>query len=205
MLKTTKVIIFATLEGVAVVNPAMEAWGCTLNEIGETMLAPFPEERAKFLARIEGLLKAPDVDKIKSPFPGTDIKILRAETEDEFLARIQGKDVPPDAKHVQVLDLSELPEPANDMPFRGAWRTEGQGVFVDMPAARNIIRADLRHMRERMWPSLDAAVTAALAKGDQAAAQVAEARRQRARDLPASPQLEEAKTPAELKALVFEI
>ena len=64
-----------------------------------------------------------------------DGEIVWAETEDEWFARIQAKDVPADAIDVQIVEEEALPQ---DRTFRDAWVHKAGVVSVDMKKARAV-------------------------------------------------------------------
>ncbi len=56
-------------------------------------------------------------------------------SEDEAIAVVQAKDVPPDATNVEIMELASLP----GREFRGAWEKPGTGVpIISMVKAREI-------------------------------------------------------------------
>ena len=69
---------------------------------------------------------------VVSPAPAAQ---FLSETEDEFLARIQAKDVPSDAINPQIVDESTIPA---DRTFRNALRQNGSILIHDMPTCRQI-------------------------------------------------------------------
>jgi hypothetical protein len=101
-----------------------------------------------------------------------------AETEDEFIARIQAKDVPADASGVMIVDESAIP---TDRSFRDAWKAEGAGIGVDFTKAQEITKERLRRERAPLLAALDVQFQRALETGADTAPIVAE--KQRLRDV----------------------
>src|SRR3990167_6600599 len=66
------------------------------------------------------------------------------ETEDEFVARIAAKDVPPDVINLQFVDESAVPQ---DRTFRNAWRQSGASIRVDLPIARTLVEKEIETRR----------------------------------------------------------
>lgn len=95
-----------------------------------------------------------------------------------------------------------------DRTFRNAWVDAGDGVVVDLPLARNIVREKIRQVRPERFQSLDNAmkpleVKAALGTitaAEKRALTGLEAQRQALRDAPADPAIDAAKTVDDLKA-----
>lgn len=84
---------------------------------------------------------------------------LPDETEDDFLARIQGKDVPAGVIS-QVVDRASFPA---DRTFRNAWEHDaaGSAVRVNLPKARTI-------HKDRLLARRDAAISGLQPKLDRA-------------------------------------
>ena len=99
-----------------------------------------------------------------------------------------------------VRDASSLTVP-QDRTFRGAWQFSGDVVEIDMVAAREIHKDNLRAERGPRLEALDTAWFRAAETGDaDAQAQVA-ADKQALRDVTSDPRIEAASTPEALKAL----
>lgn len=112
-----------------------------------------------------------------------------AESESDFVARIQARDVPADATNVAVVDVSTVPA---DRTFRNAWKREGTGIGTDMAKAREIHMDRIRAVRDAELARLDV---------EQLKGRDVTAEKQRLRDLPATFDLTVAATPEDLKAL----
>ena len=100
-----------------------------------------------------------------------------------------------------VRDASSLTVPA-DRTFRGAWQFNGAAVDIDMAAARDIHRDNLRREREPKLAALDVDYMKALEQGGDTAAIAAQ--KQALRDVTADARIEAAATPDELKALTLD-
>ena len=100
-----------------------------------------------------------------------------------------------------VRDASSLTVPA-DRTFRGAWQFNGAAVEIDMAAARDIHRDNLRREREPKLAALDVDYMKALEQGGDTAAIAAQ--KQALRDITADARIEAAATPNELKALTLD-
>ena len=100
-----------------------------------------------------------------------------------------------------VRDASSLTVPADRM-FRGAWQFNGAAVDIDMAAARDIHRDNLRREREPKLAALDVDYMKALEQGGDTAAIAAQ--KQALRDITADARIEAAATPNELKALTLD-
>ena len=101
-----------------------------------------------------------------------------------------------------VRDASSLTVPA-DRTFRGAWQFNGAAVEIDMAAARDIHRDNLRREREPKLAALDVDYIKALEQGGDTATIAAQ--KQALRDITADTRIEAAATPDELKALTLEV
>lgn len=101
-----------------------------------------------------------------------------------------------------VRDASSLTVPA-DRTFRGAWQFNGAAVDIDMAAARDIHRDNLRREREPKLAALDVDYMKALEQGGDTAAIAAQ--KQALRDVTADARIEAASTPDELKALTLDV
>lgn len=97
-----------------------------------------------------------------------------------------------------VRDASSLTVP-NDRTFRGAWQFNGDAVDVDMAAAKEIHKDNLRAERAPRLADLDVAYMKALEAGS-GAADIA-SQKQVLRDITSDARIEAAATPDELKAL----
>jgi hypothetical protein len=116
-----------------------------------------------------------------------------AQDDDEFLALVMAKDVPPDATDVRIAQQSDVPV---DRTFRNALKTDMQH---DMPKAREIQRDRMRRARAPKLEALDAEFMRALEAGAPTADIVA--RKQALRDVTADPRIENAQSTAALKAV----
>jgi hypothetical protein len=101
-----------------------------------------------------------------------------------------------------VRDAASLTVPA-DRTFRGAWQFNGAAVEIDMAAAKEIHRDNLRAARKPLLDALDVDYMKALETGGDAAAVAAQ--KQTLRDVTADARIEAATTPDELKALTLEV
>ena len=97
-----------------------------------------------------------------------------------------------------VREASSLTVPT-DRTFRGAWQFNGDAVEVDMAAARNIHKDNLRAERAPRLADLDVAYMKALEAGS-GAADIA-TQKQTLRDITADSRIANASTPDALKAL----
>ena len=127
----------------------------------------------------------------------------RVLTDREYLDHIIGRNV---AKGVIPKDaeLVMLPDdwvPADRRAFRSAWVLNGETIDVDMPRAREIQKARLRREREPMLAALDTEYMRADETRDAARKSAIAAEKQALRDVTASPLIDAAKTPEELKSL----
>lgn len=123
-----------------------------------------------------------------------------AETEAAFLVRLAAMVVPPDARDIQVLPASALPD---DRLFRAAWCAgPSGGVVVDLARARALRLGQIRAARDRLLARLDGPMLRALEAGDQPDLARLQARRQALRDLPALAEaaLDTLSAPADLAA-----
>ncbi len=122
-----------------------------------------------------------------------------AETEDELVARVMARSVPPDAANVTLTEHGDLPP---DREFRDAWKHTGSRVEVDMPAAREIHKNRLREMRQPLLAALDIAYQRADEIGDTIAKSAVALRKQKLRDVTADPAIATAKTPEALAQVI---
>ena len=97
-----------------------------------------------------------------------------------------------------VREASSLTVPT-DRTFRGAWQFNGDAVEVDMAAARNIHKDNLRAERAPRLADLDVAYMKALEAGS-GAADIA-TQKQTLRDITSDSRIANASTPDALKAL----
>ena len=97
-----------------------------------------------------------------------------------------------------VRDAASLTVPT-DRTFRGAWQFNGNAVEVDMAAARDIHKDNLRAERAPRLADLDVAYMKALESGT-GAAEIA-AQKATLRDITDDARIAAATTPDELKAL----
>ena len=91
--------------------------------------------------------------------------------------------------------------PIEHAEVRSAWTDTGKGITVGMTKARECARQRLRAERAPLLAAEDLKVSKALVAEDRAAAEAAEAERQRLRDITALPAIDAAKTPEELKGI----
>lgn len=138
------------------------------------------------------------VDAFLRAWPIAGATVEWAESEEEFVARIAAKDVPPDATGVRIVDDSELPQ---DRTFRGGWTLRDGRVAHDMERCREIWREKLRAERAPKLAALDVEFMRADERGDAAKKTEIAARKQALRDAPNDPRIEAAKTPEELKQI----
>ena len=101
-----------------------------------------------------------------------------------------------------VRDASSVTVPA-DRTFRGAWQFNGAAVEIDMSAARDIHRDNLRAERAPRLAALDVDYMKALETSGDTAAIAAE--KQTLRDVTADARIEAAATPDALKALTLDV
>ena len=97
-----------------------------------------------------------------------------------------------------VREASSLTVPT-DRTFRGAWQFNGDAVEVDMAAARNIHKDNLRAERKPRLEALDVSYMKALEAGS-GASDIA-TQKQTLRDITADSRIANASTPDALKAL----
>ena len=101
-----------------------------------------------------------------------------------------------------VRDASSITAPT-DRTFRGAWQFSGNAVDIDMAAARDIHRDNLRQARKPLLDALDVDYMKALEQGGDTAAIAAQ--KQVLRDVTADARIDAAATPDELKALTLDV
>ena len=97
-----------------------------------------------------------------------------------------------------VRDAASLTVPA-DRTFRGAWQFNGAAVEIDMAAAKEIHKDNLRQERKPRLEALDVAYMKALEAGT-GAAEIA-AQKETLRNITDDARIAAATTPEELKAL----
>ena len=97
-----------------------------------------------------------------------------------------------------VRDAASLTVPS-DRTFRGAWQFNGSAVEVDMTAAKEIHKENLRQARKPLLADLDVQYMRAMEAGEDTTAIVAS--KQALRDVTSDARIAAATTPDELKAL----
>ena len=116
------------------------------------------------------------------------------------LEQIQQKDVE-DGAESRIIYRADVPE---ELTFRDAWDASFEnyeGVFIDMEKARYIAQNKIRRYRKPVLETLDVEYMKASEFQDSATMAEVAAKKQVLRDLPASPAIQEATTPEELKRL----
>ena len=103
-----------------------------------------------------------------------------------------------------VRDAASLTVP-KDRTFRDAWQFNGSAVEVDMAAARDIHRDNLRAERAPRLEALDVDYMKALEEGDAAAQQAIVSVKQALRDVTGDARIEAADTPDSLSALTLDV
>lgn len=104
----------------------------------------------------------------------------------------------------QPYDVSDVGHPTDRM-FRNAWQLSGTVIDIDMPAARELHRDNLRRERTAAFEPLDVDVSQKMVSGDMVGAQTSEAQRQALRDITSDPRIETAETPEDLQSLTLEV
>jgi hypothetical protein len=104
----------------------------------------------------------------------------------------------------EVRDASSITTPS-DRTFRGAWQFSGNVIEVDMTAAREIHRDNLRTERAPRLADLDTAWFRAAETADTAAQADIATQKQALRDVTEDARIEAASTPEELKALTLDV
>lgn len=122
-----------------------------------------------------------------------------AETEDQWLARVQAKSVTPGATAIQIVEDSAIPA---DRTFRNAWQISAGKVVCDMPKARGLARDMLRAERAERFTRLDGEWMRAMGRGEALEAAAVEAKRETMRNWPQDPRIESATTQEELKSTI---
>lgn len=84
---------------------------------------------------------------------------------------LTGRDIPPDATNVRLIDPSDIPA---DRTFRNAWTTIGGNVEHDMEKCREITKERLRAERAPKLAALDVEYIRATEEGKPTAAIVAQ-------------------------------
>lgn len=122
------------------------------------------------------------------------------ESEDEFVARIVAKDIPPEASTVHICEATDI---SSDRRYRGAWEQgENKLPFVEMGKARDIHRNKIRQARTLEFAKNDIAAQNAILDNDSVAQAAAIEHRDALRDAPADPAINAASNSDEL-ALVW--
>lgn len=122
-----KIIIFTRADGtLAICRPAPWARRCSEVTVGGQQVEIAP---------------AAPFDQLVRRYGTADLSPVWVETEEEFVARIQSKDVPLDAITPAVIDDAALPA---DRSKRAAWRQSGASVVVDATIASQIDAAAAR-------------------------------------------------------------
>lgn len=116
--------------------------------------------------------------------------------------RDRGKDVPPDAIGVKIVDMTEIP---TDRTFRDAWQLEAGLIKVNMPKAKALHKDRLRKLREPMLAALDTEYMRADEDGDNQKKAQIRAKKQSLRDVTTDPRIDAAQTPDALKALTIKV
>ena len=93
----------------------------------------------------------------------TELMVMVGETDDEFAARIQAKDVPAGATGVRIIDVADLP---NDRYFRNAWADNGTAIRIPITGARGVHKQRLMERRDAVMPKLRDKIEAAEDAGD---------------------------------------
>lgn len=118
-----------------------------------------------------------------------------SETEEDFVARIQKKDVPKDAEEVRIIEADDLP---TDRTFRNALEPD---LTVNMTKARDIWKDAMRDARKPLLLDLDVQYMLADEVGDSEAKAAIAAKKQALRDITLDQGINKASTPDELKAV----
>ena len=115
---------------------------------------------------------------------------------DEPIEVVAQKSIPAGTPYIQV-DVSELPK---DRDFRNAWMKGLVGVDIDIPKARGIHRDNIRGARNPKFAELDVESVRATEDGDDVKLAAIKTAKQKLRDAPADPAIEQAATLEEIKA-----
>ena len=116
------------------------------------------------------------------------------------LEQMQSKDVPSQSPS-RIIPSTDIPD---DHTFRNAWEADFenyQGVSVSMEKARLITQDLIREARRPVLEKLDIEYQRATETEDKNRMKEVASLKQLLRDLPASPAIQEAKTPEELENL----
>lgn len=119
----------------------------------------------------------------------------------DFELDIKAKLAKPDQKRVAGHRVCSKEEVPTDRAFRAAWRDAGKSIDIDMDHAREITRNRLRKERAPLLADLDVQAIRAMERSDKVKLEEVAAEKQRLRDITALPEIIEAKTPDELKAI----
>lgn len=111
------------------------------------------------------------------------------------IEQLIAKDILPDKKCI-VIDADQCPK---NRKYRDAWVLVDDAIDIDMTRARDIARDRVRAWRTKQFPELDAQYMMANEKNDQEAMMAVASEKQKLRDLPASPLIAQAQSPAELE------
>lgn len=98
-----------------------------------------------------------------------------------------------------ILDKDEVP----DGKYFGAFRLNGKTLSVDIEAAKEIRKEQLRQQRDAAFKPLDVEFMRAVEQGNVAVQQAIAAKKQALRDITNSPAFASAKTLADLDAIVL--
>ena len=126
------------------------------------------------------------------------LKPIWSESEEEFVERIKGKDLPKGATNVTLIEPRSLPK---SRVFRNAWMIEDGAIHVNMKAARILHMMKIRMMRNLKLKELDVAYMRADESGDERTKKEIVQEKQRLRNLPRTFDLEKARTPEQLEFL----
>lgn len=112
------------------------------------------------------------------------------------------------SKPYMTVDINDLP--VNDNDFFDAWSIiskddGGYNVVVNMEKARNIHREKLRIDRKQILDALDVQFMRAIERADIETQNEIISKKQKLRDLPAHPSIDEATTTSQLRALTIEV
>lgn len=123
------------------------------------------------------------------------------DTSDERLALEISRSVFPAGQPVswRRCELSDFPLEHSDL--RSAWTDDGSAIIVDMDKAKELTRARLRQERAPILTSLDIEAVKALELKDEVKLAEVTAEKQRLRDITALSEIDDAKTPEELKVI----
>ncbi len=97
-----------------------------------------------------------------------------------------------------------VPAPPPHPEFQAAWRIQGDAVGIDLGTAREVKREMIRTERAERWTEADARYNIAHESGVQADVQSAARYRQRLRDAPAHPDIENAADADALAAITLD-